>query len=176
MGGQADKVAAVLKERYAPAMSLTEAMNLAIAALAGQGDGTNAEPITGDQLEAALLERSRPHRAFRRLTGARLDALLAEARAAAAGDGRREHGATTEGADDQAPRRRTPRARPRAWRTAPAGRWQSADSAGWRRRRRAAAMRPALGGCQVRRHDGGPGVDSLEAGNVQSPHPGRRTS
>ena len=39
MGGQADKVAAVLKERYSPAMSLTEAMRLAIAALAGQGDG-----------------------------------------------------------------------------------------------------------------------------------------
>ena len=87
MGGQADKVAAVLKERYAPGMSLTEAMRLAIAALAGQGDG-NAEPITGSQLEAALLERSRPHRAFRRLTGARLDALLAEARPATA-DGRR---------------------------------------------------------------------------------------
>jgi proteasome alpha subunit len=67
----------VLKERYAPGMSLTEAMRLAIAALASQGDGST-EPITGSQLEAALLERSRPHRAFRRLTSARLDALLAE--------------------------------------------------------------------------------------------------
>src|SRR5215475_4456655 len=57
MGGQADKVAAVLKERYAPGMSLTEAMRLAIAALAGQGDGNSAEPITSSQLEAALLER-----------------------------------------------------------------------------------------------------------------------
>jgi proteasome alpha subunit len=84
MGGQADKVAAVLKERYAPGMSLTEAMRLAIAALASQGDGST-EPITGSQLEAALLERSRPHRAFRRLTGARLDALLAESDIAAAG-------------------------------------------------------------------------------------------
>jgi proteasome alpha subunit len=80
MGGQADKVAAILKERYVPAMSLTEAMTLAIAALAGQGDGNSAETVTGDQLEAALLERSRTHRAFRRLTGPRLDALLAEAR------------------------------------------------------------------------------------------------
>ena len=86
MGGQADRVAAVLKERYAPGMALTEAMRLAIAALASQGDG-NAEPITGSQLEAALLERSRPHRAFRRLTGTRLDALLAESDVAGTGNG-----------------------------------------------------------------------------------------
>jgi len=78
MGGQADKVAAVLKERYATAMSLTAAMTLAIAALSGQGDGASPEPVTASQLEVALLERSRTHRAFRRLTGARLDALLAE--------------------------------------------------------------------------------------------------
>jgi proteasome alpha subunit len=84
MGGQADRVAAVLKERYAPGMSLTEAMRLAIAALSSQGDG-GTEPITGSQLEAALLERSRPLRAFRRLTGARLDALLAESDIAGTG-------------------------------------------------------------------------------------------
>jgi len=78
MGGQADKVAAVLKDQYAAGMSLTAAMALAIAALSGQGDGTNHEPVTSSQLEVALLERSRTHRAFRRLTGARLDALLAE--------------------------------------------------------------------------------------------------
>jgi len=78
MGGQADKVAAVLKDQYATGMSLTAAMTLAIAALSGQGDGASAEPVTSSQLEVALLERSRTHRAFRRLTGARLDALLAE--------------------------------------------------------------------------------------------------
>jgi proteasome alpha subunit len=82
MGGQADKVAAVLKDQYAPGMSLTAAMTLAIAALSGQGDGANHEPVTASQLEVALLERSRTHRAFRRLTGARLDALLAESAAA----------------------------------------------------------------------------------------------
>jgi proteasome alpha subunit len=79
VGGQADKVAAVLKESYSASMSLTEAMRLAIASLAGQGDG-NSEPMTSGQLEVALLERSRPHRAFRRLAGARLDALLADIR------------------------------------------------------------------------------------------------
>jgi proteasome alpha subunit len=82
MGGQADRVAAVLKDQYAPGMSLTAAMTLAIAALNSQGDGANGEPVTGSQLEVALLERSRAHRAFRRLTGSRLDALLAESGAA----------------------------------------------------------------------------------------------
>jgi proteasome alpha subunit len=84
VGGQADKVAAILKEQYSPSMSLTEAMRLAMASLAGQGDG-NSEPVTSGQLEVALLERSRPHRAFRRLTGARLDALLTEAGPVGAG-------------------------------------------------------------------------------------------
>jgi proteasome alpha subunit len=92
MGGQADRVAEVLKARYQPGLSLTEAMGLAISALAVQNDTSTSEPaITSLQLEAALLDRSRTHRAFRRLSGARLDTLLEEARAnggpAAAADG-----------------------------------------------------------------------------------------
>jgi proteasome alpha subunit len=79
MGGQADRVADVLKAGYQPGMSLTEAMKLAISALSVQNDG-GAAAITGDQLEAALLERKRQHRAFRRLAGARLDSLLEQAR------------------------------------------------------------------------------------------------
>jgi proteasome alpha subunit len=82
MGGQAERVADVLKPSYRPGLSLTEAMGLAITALAAQNDGNSTpEPITGDQLEAALLDRSRTHRAFRRLAGDRLDTLLTEARA-----------------------------------------------------------------------------------------------
>jgi proteasome alpha subunit len=81
MGGQADRVAEVLKARYQPGLSLTEAMGLAISALAVQNDAGAAETtIASDQLEAAILERSRAHRAFRRLSGARLDTLLQEAR------------------------------------------------------------------------------------------------
>ena len=89
MGGEADKVASVIKERYTPDMSLTDAMKLAMAALAASGAST--EPFTADQLEVALLERDRPHRAFRRLSGARLEGLLeqvrpAETRAVETGD------------------------------------------------------------------------------------------
>jgi len=94
MGGQADRVTEVLKASYRAGLSLTEAMTLTISALSVQSDGTSAEPVTGGQLEVALLDRSRPHRAFRRLAGPRLDALLAEAQAnsaaasaAAAADG-----------------------------------------------------------------------------------------
>jgi len=101
VGGQADKVAAILKEQYSASMSLTEAMRLAIASLAGQGDG-NSEPVTSAQLEVALLERSRPHRAFRRLTGARLDSLLAEARPAGSGAIAAANGAAGAAADGSA--------------------------------------------------------------------------
>jgi len=95
MGGQADKVAEVLKANYRPGLSLTEAMTLAITALSVQNDGTTPEPITGDQLEAALLDRSRTHRAFRRLTGPRLDALLSEAQPTRSGG----NGAATAGGE-----------------------------------------------------------------------------
>jgi proteasome alpha subunit len=78
MGGQADQVAAVLKDQYTDGMSLSGAFGVAIAALAGQGNG-DRQDITATQLEVALLDRGRAHRTFRRLTGPRLEALLAEA-------------------------------------------------------------------------------------------------
>jgi proteasome alpha subunit len=81
MGGQAERVAEVLKASYQPGLSLTDAMGLAIEALSVQNDGGSSDTITGDQLEVALLDRSRTHRAFRTLSGPRLDALLEEARA-----------------------------------------------------------------------------------------------
>jgi proteasome alpha subunit len=79
MGGQADQVAAVVKERYAPGMTLAEAMVVALAALASQDNGGRQEVAVG-QLEVAVLERAREHRAFRRLAGARLETLLNQAR------------------------------------------------------------------------------------------------
>jgi proteasome alpha subunit len=90
MGGQADKVADVIKERYSPDMSLAEAMRLAIASLAGEVENSGPEPMNADQLEAAILDRSRTRRAFRRLTGQRLEALLAEARSASGQGGKAE--------------------------------------------------------------------------------------
>jgi proteasome alpha subunit len=85
MGGQADPVAAVLKERYAQGATLAGAMAVAIAALAAaQVNGAEQTEITAASLEVATLDRFRTsHRMFRRLTGPRLEALLAEARASA---------------------------------------------------------------------------------------------
>jgi proteasome alpha subunit len=75
MGGQADQVATVLKERYSEGMSLSAALAAALAALAGQSNGDTPE-VNASQLEVAVLMRGREHRAFRRLTGARLEQLL----------------------------------------------------------------------------------------------------
>jgi proteasome alpha subunit len=99
-GGQADQVAAQLKERFHDGMSLTEALGAALAALAAPAPGSssgssssssstapNGEQagLTAAQLEVAILDRARAHRTFRRLRGARLEELLAESRAGASG-------------------------------------------------------------------------------------------
>ena len=78
MGGQADQVAGVLKERYSPGLSMEATLGAAIAALSGPGNGERTE-INASQLEVAALVRGRPHRTFRRITGARLEELLANA-------------------------------------------------------------------------------------------------
>jgi len=78
MGGQAEAIATVLKEQYADNLSLHGALTAAIAGLAAQANGDRME-IAATQLEVAVLDRSRDHRTFRRLTGARLESLLAEA-------------------------------------------------------------------------------------------------
>jgi proteasome alpha subunit len=111
-GGQVDQVSAALKERFADGMSLTEALGVALGALAaptaaaaagpgsGSGSGSGgssgagagssaaangeAAGLTAAQLEVAILDRARAHRTFRRLRGARLEELLAESRAATA--------------------------------------------------------------------------------------------
>jgi proteasome alpha subunit len=93
-GGQADQVAAALKEQFHDGMSLTEALGAALAALAAPpakgsgsaaGNGAQVTELNADQLEVAVLDRARAHRTFRRLRGPRLEELLAESRAAASG-------------------------------------------------------------------------------------------
>jgi proteasome alpha subunit len=92
-GGQADQVAATLKERFSDGMSLTEALGAALAALAAPAAaaagtaaaGNGAQPeLTAANLEVAILDRARAHRTFRRLHGPRLEELIAESRVPAA--------------------------------------------------------------------------------------------
>jgi proteasome alpha subunit len=80
-GGQADQVSAALKERYSPGMSLTEAFGAALAALTTTGNGERTE-LAANQLEVAILDRTREHRAFRRIRAARLEELIADSRSA----------------------------------------------------------------------------------------------
>jgi proteasome alpha subunit len=95
-GGQADQVSAALKERYADGMSLSEAFAAALAALSTAGNGD----YTAAQLEVAILDRTRDHRTFRRVRGARLEELLAGSRPAAESSGDDGEDSGTPGSSD----------------------------------------------------------------------------
>ncbi|GAB1510677.1 proteasome subunit alpha [Actinophytocola sp. KF-1] len=73
MGGQTEPISNKMKETYEEGMSLEAALAFAVTALsAGVTNGDNGI----GKLEVAVLERSRPKRAFRRIEGAALTALL----------------------------------------------------------------------------------------------------
>ncbi len=73
LGGQADSISAALQEQYGDGLDLGAAVKLGAKVL---GDGQQSAP-PADQLEVALLDRSRTGRAFRRIKGAELEGLLA---------------------------------------------------------------------------------------------------
>ena len=85
IGGQADQVSTALKESYSPELSLTEALSAALTALSAPAstNGGEGPDLAASQLEVAILDRTRSHRTFRRLSGPRLEELLAESRPAA---------------------------------------------------------------------------------------------
>lgn len=82
MGGQADTINTKLKETYAEGMDLRQALGVAVRALSAGAPGSagtnGATPVLldTDKLEVAVLERGRPRRAFRRISGAALSTLL----------------------------------------------------------------------------------------------------
>ena len=88
MGGQADAISTAIKEGFTAGMEIGAAVRTAVAALGsvtpGGGSGTPAagagnstvRTLSVAQLEVAVLDRLRPRRAFRRITGAALAALL----------------------------------------------------------------------------------------------------
>ena len=77
MGGNSEPIATYIKERHDPTASLEQALQLAVAALVQSPDGTT-RTLTADALEAAVLDRTRPRRAFQRLVGPRLEQLLGQ--------------------------------------------------------------------------------------------------
>lgn len=85
MGGQTDAINTKLKETFADGMELADAVRIAAEAFrpSASGSGANGNSSSGSaqegepsKLEVAVLERERPGRKFRRITGAALDALL----------------------------------------------------------------------------------------------------
>jgi proteasome alpha subunit len=75
MGGTAEPIAARVRERHDPAAPLDAAVQLAVGALA-QGGTEEERTLSADAVEAAVLDRTRPRRAFQRLVGTRLERLL----------------------------------------------------------------------------------------------------
>jgi proteasome alpha subunit len=72
LGGQADSIADVLEERYRADLTRDDAVKLGAEVL-GSADGAT---LTADQLEVAFLDRAKERRAFNRLRGPELDAIL----------------------------------------------------------------------------------------------------
>jgi len=77
MGGDADQLKEVLADGHDFEAPLAEAFALALRALSSSGGNGTTRELTKEVLEVAVLERARPGRAFRRIEGLALDALLA---------------------------------------------------------------------------------------------------
>jgi len=83
MGGQAETVTGHLREHYAAGMGLAHALQVGVRALSAvspvtAANGGGHEQLPAEQLEVAVLDRRRPKRAFRRVVGAALTALLTD--------------------------------------------------------------------------------------------------
>ena len=78
MGGSGESISQALAERYRDGMPLDEALRLAVELLGRDGSGGEQRSLTADQLEVAVLDRTRPRRKFRRITAAVLARMLGE--------------------------------------------------------------------------------------------------
>ena len=73
LGGQAEAITEVMRRDYTEGLSVGDAVKLGARVLAPEGQ----DPLAADVLVVAFLERALPERAFRRLKGDELAALLA---------------------------------------------------------------------------------------------------
>jgi proteasome alpha subunit len=102
MGGQADTISSALKDTYAEGMELAQALGVAVEALNSiNTNGADKPVLDVDRLEVAVLERGRPRRSFRRITGAALADLLPNPAAEAEGDAKPEEPAEGDGKSDE---------------------------------------------------------------------------
>lgn len=77
MGGTTEPISTALNESYAENLGLADAVKVAVNALKGGGNG-EARTLGPSTLEVAILDANRPRRAFRRITGSALEAVLPE--------------------------------------------------------------------------------------------------
>jgi len=77
IGGQGEPIAALLREEHRGDLSLDEAVLLAVRALSQTGPSDETRTVDPKALEAAVLDRNRPRRAFKRLAAGQLERLLA---------------------------------------------------------------------------------------------------
>lgn len=76
MGGTTDPITAAMKESFRTDLDLESAVALAVKALQHGGPEGERRTLGVSALEVAVLEKARPRRAFRRIAGRRLEALL----------------------------------------------------------------------------------------------------
>jgi proteasome alpha subunit len=76
MGGGAEQIEAGLQERWREGLNLSQALALAVDLLGADPAGGASRALQPEQLEVAVLDRHRPRRTFRRITGTLLGRLL----------------------------------------------------------------------------------------------------
>ena len=76
MGGGAEQIETGLREQWRAGLHLSEALTLAVGLLGTDPAGGPARELSSSQLEVAVLDRHRPRRTFRRITGPLLERLL----------------------------------------------------------------------------------------------------
>ncbi len=103
-GGQADAITSEMKRTYTAGLALADALRVAVEALGSVGGadgGGQPRELPANQLEVAVLDRTRGKRKFRRIAGTALTAVLPPGHA----ERRASSPAESDQASDQAPER-----------------------------------------------------------------------
>jgi proteasome alpha subunit len=81
MGGQAEQISSALEQRYSDGQPLGDMLRLAVDVLGTHGGQPGSPPrqLEANQLEVAVLDRTRPLRKFRRLVGPALEQIMTPA-------------------------------------------------------------------------------------------------
>ncbi len=83
VGGRSEQLKTYLKERVRPGVTLVQALTFVMAGFSAQSENSHSV----DNIEAALLDKHRKGRCFRRLTSAEVGNLLSEGGSGRAADG-----------------------------------------------------------------------------------------